>query len=97
MHTPQLNNEQIEKAVLMEALANSDMGLYFLQWLCKLTGWERSTMSNEDSAKRDIWINIRKHIPVEKLALIEHEGVRVEQQLIRDLLRTEPVFTEEQE
>jgi len=82
-------NAQIEKSILMEAMVSNDAGVLFLQWLCSITNWNKPLMCNEDAARRDIWLVIRRHIPVEKLALIEYEDLRNEQQLVKELLRPE--------
>ncbi|SRR5579875_2962619 len=84
-----LSEQQIERTILMEAVAQSDAGLAFLQWLCQLCGWSRSTASDIESARRDIWIAVRRYIPVEALVRIEYEDLKREQQLTRELLNTE--------
>lgn len=94
---PEISQQQIEKAILMEAVASTDAGISFLRWLCEISGWSRSTNSVEESARRDIWISIRRFVPIEKLTQIEYEDLKRSQQLTRELLNVELVTEEDTE
>ncbi|MDE2100165.1 MAG: hypothetical protein KGL39_23115 [Patescibacteria group bacterium] len=84
---PELSDQQIEMFVLMEAICQSDAGISFLQKLCRVCGWSRSTQSNEQSAQRDIWIHFRTFMPADKLPLIENEDIRERQRGLKELQR----------
>lgn len=71
----------------MAALSGSDFGVAFLQWLVRLSGFNKPIMALEDAARRDIWLTIRPFIPVEKLSLIEHEEIRQQQEQTQEVLQ----------
>lgn len=75
----QLDEEYLKKLNMVSAVAETDAGVALLQWLVRLTGFNRPTMSLEDASRRDVWMTVRQFIPVEKLSLIEHEDIRQQQ------------------
>lgn len=83
---PSAIDNEIDKATLLKALTHHPVGISFLQWLTRLTGANRPTMSMEDAARRDIWLTIRQYIPIEKLAEIEFQELIERQEHIRELL-----------
>ncbi|MDE1971102.1 MAG: hypothetical protein KGI50_06045 [Patescibacteria group bacterium] len=94
---PSIGDDEIEKALIIEAIAKSEVGISFLRLLCKWTGWSRSTCTNEESARRDLWIVIRKYVPVETLPQIEYEDLKQQQKQIRELLKNLDTIAKSQE
>ncbi len=87
LHENTLSDEYLEKKYTLEAVSKSDAGITLLRWLVRLTGWNKSTMSLEDAARRDVWLTIRNFIPVDKLSLIEHHEIREHQLQADSILR----------
>lgn len=65
--------------LMMEALTQADFGITFLQWLYRLTGFEKPIMCMEDACRRDLWLSVRRFIPIEKLGEIEHFSLKERQ------------------
>ena len=84
---PDVSQSSIEKYTMMEALCRTDVGISFLQYLCRISGHNNPIMTLEDASRRDIWLTVRRYIPVEKLSLIEHEQLHAEQQRTLELIR----------
>lgn len=80
--------EVIDKAHIMEAVSSTDAGINFLAWLCRLTKFNKPVNSLEDAARRDVWLHIRKFIPVSKLSVIEHQEVREFQESTEAMIRS---------
>lgn len=81
-----LDEQYIERLHLMAAMTDSEAGISFLQWLCRLSGFNKPIMSLEDASRRDIWLTIRPFVPVEKLGEIEHHDLREQQQMLRGIM-----------
>lgn len=90
-----VSQEYIDKAHIMAAVAKTEAGVAFLQWLCTITGFNRPIMAMEDACRRDVWLTIRRFIPHEKLAEIEHRELREQQQLVREMLEVMGVKTDD--
>ena len=82
----QLDEKWLEKIHVMEAVVGTEAGVSFLQWLCRLTGFNKSIMSLEDASRRDIWLTVRQFIDVKKLSEIEHVDLRQQQEMAREML-----------
>lgn len=80
----------LERCNMMEALVQTPAGVAFLQWLVRVSGFNKPSMSMEDAARRDVYLTIRPFIPVEKLSEIEHLDIRLQQQQTRQLLEQLP-------
>jgi hypothetical protein len=44
-------------------------------------------MGMEEAARRDVWLSIRRFVPVEKLPEIEFHDLRQEQEQVRKMLQ----------
>lgn len=94
MLDPQNNSQdeiaklEIDRQAMMSKLCASDAGIEILRWLVRITGFNRPTMNMEDAVRRDMWLRIRRYVPVEKLSEIEHHDLRSEQ-IRRDMLLAE--------
>lgn len=77
----------IERTQILETLCRSDVGIAFLRWLHRMTGFGRPVMNMEDATRRDFWITIRPYIPTEKLGEIEHEDLRERQRTVRTMIQ----------
>ncbi len=89
----QVNNvdaEYFEKANILQAIVQHEAGIALLRWLVNITSANRPIMSLEDAARRDVWLTIRRFVPVERLAEIEHHDLRLEQQSIRQMVEEVP-------
>ncbi|MBS2008259.1 MAG: hypothetical protein JST01_14520, partial [Cyanobacteria bacterium SZAS TMP-1] len=75
----ELDKAYLEKRATMAAVCQYEAALSFLQWLVKLTGFNKPCMNMEDASRRDIWLTIRPYIPVEKLPLLEHYEIQEQQ------------------
>lgn len=91
----EISSDELDKAILMEALVSTGMGVSFLQWLCRRCHWNRSVVSNEQSAQRDIWLAFRQYIPIEKLGLIEYEELKEYKERLQAMLEIKPPKEEE--
>lgn len=87
---PEITGYEIEKAGVMMAMVQWELGTTFLRWLCRLCKWESSVMSTEDAAKRDIWLVMRNYIPPEALGKIETEAAAAQQETFKLLFELEP-------
>ena len=81
-----LDEAYLERVNVMSALVKTDAGITFLRWLCQLTTFNRPTMTVEDAYRRDVWINIRPFIPVDKLSEIEHHDLRKQQMQAQEMI-----------
>ena len=91
----EISSDELDKAILMGAITATGMGIVFLQWLCKKCHWNRSIISNEQSAQRDIWLEFRRHITPEKLALIEYQELKDDQERLKAILEVAPAKEED--
>lgn len=82
------NREYLERLNLMTVLAGTEAGITFLRWLTRITGFNKSIMSLEDAARRDVWLTIRQYVPVEKLSDIEHFELREQQEMVHAMMET---------
>lgn len=82
-----LDPDYLDKMYMVRAISETETGVAFLQWLCKMTGFNRPTMNMEEAVRRDVWMTIRRYVPVDKLTLIEHADLRREQQLLNEMLQ----------
>lgn len=83
-----IQNDYVEKANLMEKLVQQPAGVSFLKWLCRLSGFNRPCMNMEDATRRDMWLTVRRFVPIERLSEIEHEELREHQKSLREMLET---------
>jgi hypothetical protein len=90
-------NQYVERINMLGVVAGTEAGIGFLQWLCRITGFNRPIMSLEDASRRDIWLTLRQYIPVEKLSEIEHFDLRKEQKMQREMMEALAEIQEGQE
>ena len=75
---------------MMIAITNTEPGIAFLQWLVRMSGFNRPIMSLEDASRRDIWLTIRPYVPIEKLSEIEHADLRDQQKTLQEIYEAMP-------
>lgn len=90
MQSNDLDAEYLQKSNILSAVTRTEAGVAFLQWLVRLTGFNKPSMSMEDAARRDVWLSVRRFIDIQKLSEIEHFDIRCEQELVRKLLQDVP-------
>jgi hypothetical protein len=78
-----LDEDYLEKLLMMKEVAKSDAGINVLRWVCRLSGFNKPSMTMEDAARRDLWLTIRRFIAVEQLSLIEHHDLREQQAMVQ--------------
>lgn len=85
MDQPQdrVNEDYLEKLLIVKEVAKGDAGINFLRWLCRLSGFNKPIMTLEDAARRDLWLTVRRFIAVEQLSLIEHHELREQQSMVQ--------------
>lgn len=83
----------IEKRILMQGVTQTDAGMSFLRWLCRICSWNKPIMDMGHAYQRDVWLTIRRHVDPEKLAKIEFEELKAEQELIDYYIREETMPT----
>lgn len=71
---------------MLKAVSETPAGIELLRWICQLSGFNRSSCSLEEAARRDIWLTLRQFMPVERLSEVEHHELRETQQQLRELL-----------
>ncbi len=85
---------QLDRLIMFEALCKTELGKSFLKWLAvDLCGWGRSATSSEASALHDLWIVMRRYVPLQALAEIELGHLAKEHQALRALLDESPIIT----
>lgn len=86
---------QLDRLILVESMCRTEMGKTFLKWLClDLIGWGKSATTSDQSRLHDLWIVIRRYVPVQVLGEIEFANLVKEPQDLRKLLDTKPLITE---
>lgn len=86
MQPSSLDEDFLNKTALMASMVQNQAGISFLQWLCRLSGFNKSIMSLEDASRRDLWLTLRQFIPVEKLSEIEHHDLKQQQATLHKMM-----------
>jgi hypothetical protein len=85
---------QLDRLILLDAMTKTEMGKAFLTWLClDLCGWGRSSQTSEQSAAHDIWLSVRRYVPLQALAEIEYSRLAKDHVDLRTLLEEKPLAT----
>ena len=74
-----IDENYLDRRNLCNELTKHEAGIAFMQWLVRLTGFNKPIMSLEDASRRDVWLSIRRYIDVSKLGEIEYKDLRDEQ------------------
>lgn len=86
-----LNSEQddyLARRNICAAVADTEAGINMLRLLCRISGWNKPSMTMEDAARRDVYLTLRQYIPAEKLAQIEHIDLLMQQDAaMQDLMQ----------
>lgn len=87
--------QQLDRLILIQSLCAMDVGKSFLKWLAiDLCSWGQSASSSEQAALQDLWIIIRKYVPISVLGEIEHGHMVKNFQQLQSLLEEKPLISE---
>jgi hypothetical protein len=79
---------------MMQEVTGTDAGITLLRWIHHLTGFARPSMNMEEAVRRDIWLTLRRFIPVDKLAQIEYADLQNVQEQVHLLMQANRIEQE---